>query len=82
MVQIPTLDVVAKSEVEGFAMVQTSFEPLIGVLQDYLIMVNPYNMKYRDTPSFTIAKLPSPPPAPTPNISAQNSGEWLSIKRA
>ncbi|KAI3871121.1 hypothetical protein MKW98_015021 [Papaver atlanticum] len=68
-----TFFVAMDTEVDGFAMVQAAFEPLVGVFQDYLIMINPYNMKCRDTPSFTVAKLPSLPPAPTPTISVQNT---------
>ncbi|KAI3926320.1 hypothetical protein MKW92_043844 [Papaver armeniacum] len=77
IVQLPALDVVAKGEssfsnqVEGFATVQVAFESLIGVFQDYHILITPYNMKYLGIPSFTVAKLPSAPPAPTPTMSAQ-----------
>ncbi|RZC49117.1 hypothetical protein C5167_017541 [Papaver somniferum] len=49
---------------------KAAFESLIGAFQDYLILITPYNMKYLETPSFTVAKLPLPPLAPTPTISA------------
>ncbi|KAI3969272.1 hypothetical protein MKW92_007082 [Papaver armeniacum] len=73
MVQLPALDVVTKGEVEGLATVHHAFESLIGVFKDYLKTVTPYNMKYLETPSFTVAKMRSPPPAPTPTISAQDT---------
>ncbi|KAI3912099.1 hypothetical protein MKW92_005390 [Papaver armeniacum] len=47
------------NQVEGFATVKAAFESLIGVFQDYLILITPYNMKFLETPSFTVAKLPS-----------------------
>ncbi|KAI3880996.1 hypothetical protein MKW92_017338 [Papaver armeniacum] len=76
IIQLPALDAVSKdtsfsNQVEGFATVKAAFESLIGVFQDYLILIKPYNMKFLETPSFTVAKLPSPPPAPTPIISAE-----------
>ncbi|KAI3855292.1 hypothetical protein MKW92_052720 [Papaver armeniacum] len=61
------------NEVEGFAMVEAAFEPLIGVVKDYLITVNPYNMKYRDSPSFTVSKLPFPTTAPAPPRTANTT---------
>ncbi|KAI3837721.1 hypothetical protein MKW92_052768 [Papaver armeniacum] len=46
--------------VEGLAAVKAAFEPLIGVFQDYLIMVTAYNTQHQDAPTFTVAKFPSP----------------------
>ncbi|KAI3973429.1 hypothetical protein MKW92_037570 [Papaver armeniacum] len=48
------------TEVEGLAAVKAAFEPLIGVFQDYLIMVTAYNTQHQDAPTFTVAKFPSP----------------------
>ncbi|KAI3985004.1 hypothetical protein MKX01_004772 [Papaver californicum] len=64
MVQLPSADAVAKGEAEGFAAVAAAFEPLISVFKDYLIVLTPYNMKTLETPTFTVAKLPSTPTAP------------------
>ncbi|KAI3955923.1 hypothetical protein MKW98_006283 [Papaver atlanticum] len=40
------MDTEFQKMVEGLATVQDAFESLIGVFQDYLIAVTPYNMKY------------------------------------
>ncbi|RZC50826.1 hypothetical protein C5167_019254 [Papaver somniferum] len=73
IVQLPALDAVNKGEVEGFATVKAAFESLIGVFQDYLILITLYNMKFLETPSFTMGKLPSPP-------SSTNSNHAFTIK--
>ncbi|KAI3887735.1 hypothetical protein MKX03_018582, partial [Papaver bracteatum] len=44
IVQLPALDVVAKGEAEGFGTVKGAFESLIGVFQDYHILITPFNM--------------------------------------
>ncbi|KAI3877603.1 hypothetical protein MKX03_037736, partial [Papaver bracteatum] len=43
------------SEAEGFGTVKGSFESLIGVFQDYHILITPFNMKFLGSPSFTVA---------------------------
>ncbi|RZC52449.1 hypothetical protein C5167_020876 [Papaver somniferum] len=80
LLTLKTLDVVAKGEVEGLATVHAAFESLIVVFQDYLILITPYNMKYLEIPSFTVAKFPSPPLAPTPTISARDTPKSFVLK--
>ncbi|RZC91387.1 hypothetical protein C5167_027446 [Papaver somniferum] len=68
-----SMDTEVQKMVEGLEAVQDAFESIIGVFQDYLITATLYNMKYLETLSFTVAKLPSPLPAMTPTTSARDT---------
>ncbi|KAI3919518.1 hypothetical protein MKX01_018341 [Papaver californicum] len=62
MVQLPASDAVAKGE--ALLLWLQPLNPSSVSSKDYLIVLTPYNTKTLETPIFTVAKLPSAPPAP------------------